>query len=226
MSNDEENAKPKRRASWFRWNFDDFIVETDHLSLTEFAAAARLMGAMSRTEDYSLDDDPETLCKIVRGRSGVRVRWERIKTAALEKVLTFKDGRVTCPWLTRKWTQAGLALDKGWTSATDKPLKEKGPNSPNREFRTKNSESKATTAAKARSMAKEKEASRGEQVEKPPRTPEEQAERQAKFAEWNAKKKRDAVAQNLGINEDDIAPYKEIEDDAGGSANDAGGAAA
>jgi hypothetical protein len=224
------NGKPKHRPSWFRWNFDDFIAETDHLNDPEFTAATRLMGAMWRSEDCSLPDDPRTLARIAKGRSGVRFRWDRLNLAALETVLTFKDGRVTCPWLGRKWAQAGLALGRKWADATDNPLKNKTPTSPNRECRMHNTESKATTAAKARSLAKEKEASSGEQVEKP-LTPDEKAERLAKVEAYKASQKREAVKQNLGITEGNIAPYTEVsedehEDDEGGVENDAGGTAA
>jgi hypothetical protein len=222
------NGKPKRRPSWFRWNFDDFIAETDHLSLTEMGAATRLMGALSRSEDYSLDDDPDSLCKIVRGRSGVRVRWERIKTAALERVLTFKDGRVSCPWLTRKWTQAGHHLDSRWTSATDKPLKNNSPTSPNREYRIYNKEP-ANAPLKGGGVAVREEASKEEEVERP-LTPDERAERLAKFEAFQASKKREAVKQNLGITEGEIQQLTEAYDehlvDEAEPENDAGGVVA
>jgi hypothetical protein len=226
MSNDEENAKPKHRPSWFRWNWDDFIAETDHLGHVAHSAATRLMGALFRTDDYTLPDDPKVLTRIIRGRNQSRVKWGDGLKEELAGVIDVKDGRISSPWLTLKCSQAASKLSFKWSQAPHKPLKDKEPTSPNREFRTKNSESKATTAAKARSMAKEKEASRGEQVEKPPRTPEEQAQVDAKVLSFQGSNRRKAVAQNLGINQDNIAPYKEIEDDAGGSANDAGGTAA
>jgi uncharacterized protein YdaU (DUF1376 family) len=245
VSNDEENAKPKRRPSWFRWNWDDFIAETDHLDGPEFTAATRLMGAMWRTEDCSLPFDPEKLERIVLGRSArERTRWWKWKNLdipALMTVFIIEDGRISSPWLTKKRNETARAMDLKWTSgarlvdvcgtsATDKPLKNKTRTSPNREFRIQNSESKATTAAKARSMAKEKEASRGEQVKRP-RSPEKSAEAKAKVLDYLEAKKRRAVALNLGISEGDIEQltedYKdEHEVDAGGHEDDASGTAA
>jgi hypothetical protein len=220
------NGKPKHRPSWFRWNFDDFIAETDHLGPNEFTAAARTMAAMSRTDDYTLADDPKELARIARGRSGARFRWDRLNTAALETVLTFKDGRVSCPWLGRTWAQAGLALGRKWAEATDKPLKDNGTTTTNRECRKHNKEN-ATPPARAGAVAGREEAYQGEPVEEP-RTPEKQAQADKKWAEWNALKKREAVQKNLGITEGNIAPYMEVsdEDDAGGCTDDASGTAA
>jgi hypothetical protein len=229
MSDDTENAKPKHKPSWFRWNWDDFIAETDHLGHVAHSAATRLMGALFRTEDYTLPDDPKVLTRIIRGRNQSRVKWGDGLKEELAGVIDAKDGRISSPWLTLKCSQAASKLSFKWSQAPDKPLKDKTPTSPNRELRINNSESKATPPARAGAMAKEEEASRGEQVDSP-RTPEEQAERKAKFADWKAKQKREAVRQNLGINEDNMAPYKEVEDehhdDAGGCADDAGGTAA
>jgi hypothetical protein len=225
----DEFDKPKRRPSWFRWNWDDFIAETDHLGHVAHSAATRLMGALFRTEDYTLPDDPKVLTRIIRGRNQSRVKWGDGLKEELAGVIDAKDGRISSPWLTLKCSQAAGILSLKWSHAPDKPLKEKTPTSPNREFRIKNSESKATTAAKARSMAEEKEASKGEQAEKPP-TPEEKARVLAKMDAHRAALKRAAVKQNLGITEGDMAPYMEVDDehhdDASGRADDAGGTVA
>jgi hypothetical protein len=227
MSDDEENARPKRRPSWFRWNWDDFIAETDHLGHVAHSAATRLMGALFRTEDYTLPDDPKVLTRIIRGRNQSRVKWGDGLKEELAGVIDAKDGRISSPWLTLKCSQAASKLSFKWSQTPDKPLKDKTPTAPNRELRIINSESKAKTPARAGSMAERKEASKGEQVEKPPRTPEQQAEVDATVLNYEEAKKRMAVAKNLGITEDNITPYTEVEDeqqmDAGGSENDAGG---
>jgi hypothetical protein len=212
MSNDEENAKPKYRPSYFRWNFDDFLAEADHLGPIAMNAAIRLMRAMWRSDDCALPDDAKLLNRIIRGGSGVRARWGEQLQRQLAGVINVNGGRVSSPWLTRKWLETGAILARKWHSATDKPLKEKGPTSPNREFRIQNSESKATTAAKARSMAKEKEASKGEQVETP-LTPEEKAERLVKYDEFKAAQKRAAVKQVQGFTEGEIEKMVEVFDE-------------
>jgi hypothetical protein len=230
MSNDEENAKPKHRPSWFRWNWDDFIAETDHLGHVAHSAATRLMGALFRTDDYTLPDDPKVLTRIIRGRNQSRVKWGDGLKEELAGVIDVKDGRISSPWLTLKCSQAASKLSFKWSQAPDKPLKEKDATAPNRELRINNSESKATPPARAGAMAERKEASKGEQVERPRRTPEQQAEIDATVLNYEEAKRRRAVQQNLGITEDNITPYTEVEDehplDAGGRADDAGGTVA
>jgi hypothetical protein len=79
-------------------------------------------------------------------------------------------------------------------------------------------------------VAVREEASKEEEVERP-LTPDERAERLAKFEAFQASRKREAVKQNLGITEGELKQlteaYKdEHEDDATGTADDAGGVVA
>jgi hypothetical protein len=177
------DGKPKHRPSWFRWNWDDFIAETDHLGHVAHSAATRLMGAMWRTEDYTPPDDPKLLTRIIRGRNQARTKWDERLKEQLAGVIEAKDGRVSSPWLTLKCSQAASILSLKWSQTPHKPLKDKGPTSPNRECRMQN-----------------KEAFREERV----LTPEEKAARLAKFEAHKETMKREAVKRNLGITDGEI----------------------
>jgi hypothetical protein len=220
------NGKPKYRPSYFRWNFDDFLAEADHLGPIAMNAAIRLMRAMWRSDDCALPDDAKTLNRIIRGGSSVRARWGEQLQRQLSGVINVDGGRVSSPWLTRKWLDTGAILARKWHSTTDKPLKNHGTTRPNRECRIHNTES-ANAPPKGGGVAAREEASKEERVGRP-RTPEEQAEVDAKVLSYEAAKKRRVVQQNLGITEGEIQQLTEDyrdehQVDAGGSENDAGG---
>jgi Protein of unknown function (DUF1376) len=202
----EEDAQPKHKPSWFRWNWDDFIAETDHLAHVSHSAATRLMGAMWRTEDCTLPDDAKLLTRIIRGRNQARTKWDDGLKQQLTGVIEVKDGRVSSPWLTLKRSQAASILSLKWSQAPDKPLKNNRPTSPNREYRIK---SQPRPALKAGTLAGRDEAFSGEQVEMP-LTPEEKAERLAKYEAFKASQKREAVKQNLGITEGQLEKMVEV----------------
>jgi hypothetical protein len=224
------NGKPKYRISYFRWNYDDIAAETNHLGHVPHSALMRLHQALWRTEDYTLPDDPKLLTRIIRGGNRhSNARWDDQLKEQLAGAIEVKDGRVSSPWLTRKCTQAASKLSLKWSPlgspAPSKPLKYKGPTSPNREYRIYNKE--PANAPLGGGVAVREEASKEERVGRP-RTPEEQAEVDAKVLSYEAAKKRRTVQQNLGITEGEIQQLTEDyrdehQVDAGGSENDAGG---
>jgi hypothetical protein len=223
------NGKPKYKPAYFRWNFDDFLAEVGHLGPIAFAAATRLMGAMWRADDCALPDDPKLLNRIIRaGNTGERARWgERLKEQ-LDGVIMVAGGKVSAPWLTRKRHDTSTILARKWHSPHDKPLKDKTSTSPNREYRMYNKEP-ANAPLQGGGVAVREEASKEEEVERP-LTPDERAERLAKFEAFQASKKREAVKQNLGITESQIQQLTEAYDehlvDEAEPENDAGGVVA
>jgi hypothetical protein len=221
------NGKPKYRPSYFRWSWDDYIAEIDHLGHVAHSSATRLIGALFRADDYTLPDDAKILTRIIRGRNHQsRARWDDRLKEQLTGVIEVKDGRISSPWLTLKCSQAASKLSLRWSPATHNPLKNKTPTSPNREYRIYNKEP-ANAPPKGGGVAAREEASKEERVGRP-RTPEEQAEVDAKVLSYEAAKKRRTVQQNLGITEGEIQQLTEDyrdehQVDAGGSENDAGG---
>jgi hypothetical protein len=83
MTIPSDENKPKYKPSWFKWNWDDFIAETDHLAHVAHSAATRIMGALWRTKDCTLPDDPKILTRGVRERQNGTMNSSRNLTALL-----------------------------------------------------------------------------------------------------------------------------------------------